>query len=303
MLQERDDLRRVPEVVDHDLGQLVGEPVEIEKEIAPQVLQVRPAREIRIAFARPHAEHPPRIVKQDGYRAESQKPRPRGRHAVHAHPFLHHDLKADGAVEPDHKLHRQVPDRTRSSILLAESLQKGQPVPRQDRPDAPVAHRRGVAADQQPNGARQQIVGHRGRVVEVKRTVPALKVAQGAELGMAPQIRRQAAVSGVVVPEPASKVSPGRSVALYPPRDLQARPVGRGETAQTALAPEFQPVRGIEEPACEAGAGLWDVQAERRPGQGGGPSKLVPQGVRGLDPRLPCRAWRRPCPSHLSHLP
>ena len=50
------------------------------------------------------------------------------------------------------------------------------------------------------------------------------------------------------------------------------RRAGRGEAAQTAPAPEFQPVRAIEEPAREAGAGLGDVQAERGSGHGGGPS-------------------------------
>ena len=182
-LQERDDLRRVPELVDHDPGQLVCEPVEIEKKIAPHVLQVRPAREIRSAVVRRHAEHLPRIVEQDGDRAEGQKPRPRGRPAVHAYPLMHHDLEANRPGEPDHELHRQVPDRARSGILLAESLQEGPPVPGQDRPGAAVAHRRGVAAHQQPDGARPQRVGHRGRVVEVERTVPAPEVAQGAERG------------------------------------------------------------------------------------------------------------------------
>ena len=122
--------------------------------------------------------------------------------------------------------------------------------------------------------------------VEVVRAVPGPDVAQGAELRMALQAGRQAAISGMVIPGPAGEVAPGGAMALEPPHDLDARPVRHCEAGPAAPVPDLQPVRGIEEPADIAGAGLGDVETERRPGQRGHGSGPVARGVGNP-------AWRR----------
>ena len=140
-------------------------------------------------------------------------------------------------------------------------------------------HRPVLAAGQHPDGARQQRVGHRRRVVDAVGAVPGPDVPEDAEPGVAPEGGRQAAVSGMAMPGPAAEVAPCRAMALDAPHDLDAGPVRHREAGTAAAAPELQPVRGIEEPAGEAGAGLGNVEAERRPRQGGhrqGPAPAMP---------------------------
>ena len=120
-------------------------------------------------------------------------------------------------------------------------------------------HRPVLAAGQHPNGARQQRVAHRGRVVDAVGAVPGPDVPEDAEPGVAPEVGRQAAVSGMVMPGPAAEVAPCRAMALDAPHDIsmparfgtarRATPHRRLNSSQSAASKnrlvKLEPVLGM----------------------------------------------------------